>query len=110
MPLQRIRAASLGIDPAAAADSPEGDPSAVDAEGLNLSEGRTMLNRRVDSPTALIVARGKVGVGVSDDSEELGQGDGVLLPGDTVYSLQASEESLVLLFKLSEPPATAPPP
>lgn len=108
MPLQRIRAASLGIDsPEAASDETK---SAVDAEALNLSEGRTMLNRRVDSPTALIVARGKVGVGVSDDREELGQGDGVLLPGDTVYSLQASEESLVLLFKLSEPTASAPPP
>ncbi|HJN92691.1 MAG TPA: hypothetical protein QGF05_08215 [Dehalococcoidia bacterium] len=102
MPLQRIRAASLGLEPDAATTGTAADPG-VDAEGLNLAEGRTMLNRQVTSPTALIVARGRVGVGVLDDSEELGQGDGVLLPSDTVYSLQAREESLVLLFKLSEP-------
>lgn len=92
MPLQRIRASALGIEPGAEAS--------VDAEGLNLAQGRTMLNRTVTAPTALIVARGQVGVGVADDRDDLSQGDGVLLPAGAVYSLQAREESLVLLFVL----------
>jgi quercetin dioxygenase-like cupin family protein len=76
--------------------------SAVGAEGINLAEGRTMLNRRADAATALIVAKGVVKVGVADDDAELRSGDGVLLPAAAVYSLQGLEESLVLLFTLSE--------
>ena len=94
MPLQRIRAAALGIEP--------GAESAVDAEGVNVAEGRTMLNRRASAATALIVATGLVKVGVVDDDAELTGGEGLLLPADTIYSLQGLEESLVLLFTLPD--------
>lgn len=94
MPLQRIRTASMGVE--------AGSESAVGAEGINLAEGRTMLNRRADAATALIVAKGLVKVGVADDDAELRSGDGVLLPAAAVYSLQGLEESLVLLFTLSD--------
>ncbi len=94
MPLQRIRASSLGVE--------AGSESAVGAEGINLAAGRTMLNRRADAATALIVAKGLVKVGVADDDAELRSGDGVLLPAAAVYSLQGLEESLVLLFTLPD--------
>ena len=90
----RIRASTLGVEPDA--------ESHVDAEGLNLSEGRVMLNRRTASAAALIVARGRVKVGVADDDATLSQGEGVLLPAEAVYSLQAEAESLVLLFALRD--------
>ena len=94
MPLRRIRASTLGVEPDA--------ESHVDAEGLNLSEGRVMLNRRTASAAALIVARGRVKVGVADDDATLSQGEGVLLPAEAVYSLQAEAVSLVLLFALRD--------
>jgi hypothetical protein len=94
MPLQRIRAASMGVE--------AGSESAVGAEGINLAAGRTMLNRRADAATALIVAKGLVKVGVADDDAELRSGDGVLLPEAAIYSLQGLKESLVLLFTLSD--------
>ena len=101
MPLQRIRAAAFGIEP--------GNESAVDAEGINVAEGRTMLNRRADAATALIVASGLVKVGVVDDDAELPAGDGVLLAANDIYSLQGLQESLVLLFTLpDEPPKPGP--
>ena len=60
-----------------------------------------------DVATALIVAKGLVKVGVTDDDVELGGGDGVLLPAAAVYSLQGLQESLVLLFTLPGAGATA---
>ena len=67
-----------------------------------------MLNRRAEVATALIVAKGLVKVGMVDDDAELGAGDGVLLPGAAVYSLQGLEESLVLLFTAPGGGPTAP--
>ena len=99
MPLQRIRAAALGVEAAG--------ESALGADAINLAEGRTMLNRRADVATALIVAKGLVKIGVADDDVELGAGDGVLLPAAAVYSLQGLEESLALLFTLPGVGATA---
>ena len=61
-----------------------------------------MLNRQAAAPTALIVAKGLVKVGVVDDDAELLAGDGVLLPANAIYSLQGLEESLVLLFTLPD--------
>jgi quercetin dioxygenase-like cupin family protein len=60
-----------------------------------------MLNRHAATASALIVIRGALRVGVSDDDAELGEGDGVLLEAATTYSLQASEESVAVVFALS---------
>ena len=100
MPLHRIRAASLG-----GADALE---SRLEAEGIQLDAGRTMLNRRTTGAAALIVIRGVLRVGVSDDDAALAPGEGVLLPSDTVYSLQAPEDVVALLFAL--PPGDGRPP
>jgi quercetin dioxygenase-like cupin family protein len=94
MPLQRIRADVLGLTPE--------QETQLQAEALNLTAGRTMLNRRAEAATALIVAQGSARVGVADDDATLGQGQGVLLAADEVYSLQALEESVVLLFALPD--------
>ncbi len=111
MSLQRIRATSVQMQDQA--------DTGLSAEGLNLAEGRVMLNRRVASPAALIVVRGRLKVGVIDEDELLAPGDGVLLPGGTVYSLQALEDSVAVLFAMpagnengasSEPDAAEPDP
>lgn len=109
MPLQRIRASSVQMQ--------EQADTNLSAEGLNLAEGRVMLNRRVASPAALIVVRGRLKIGVIDEDELLAPGDGVLLPGGTVYSVQALEDSVAVLFAMpagdksaaaSEPDAAEP--
>ena len=92
MPLQRIRASSLG--------APDTKGTDLRAEGLRLAEGRVLLNRRTEAATALIVANGRVSVGVADDDALLDSGEGVLLPEGTVYSLRAEEESLLMVFAL----------
>lgn len=101
MPLHRIRAASLG--------GTEALESRLEAEGMQLDAGRTMLNRRTVGASALIVIRGVLLVGVTDDDAALGPGEGVLLPADSVYSLQAPEDVVAVLFALPEseqaPPA-----
>ena len=92
MPLHRIRASTL-----------EGAKEAVsnlDAEGIHLEAGRVMLNRRVESAAALIAVRGAIRVGVADDDELLQPGDGVLLPAGTVYSVQADDEAVAIVFAL----------
>ncbi len=101
MPLHRIRAASLG-----GADALE---SRLEAEGIQLDAGRTMLNRRTTGAAALIVIRGVLRVGVSDDDAALAPGEGVLLPANTVYSLQAPEDVVALLFALPAADASAAP-
>lgn len=95
MPLHRIRAASLG--------DTDTLQSRLEAEGIRLEAGRTMLNRRTAGAAALIVIRGVLKVGVPDDDAALGPGEGVLLPADSVYSLQAPEDVVALLFTV--PPA-----
>ena len=96
MPLHRIRAASLGGTAAL--------ESRLEAEGIRLDEGRTMLNRRTMGAAALIVIRGVLLVGVTDDDAALAPGEGVLLPAETVYSLQAPEDVVAVLFALPESP------
>ena len=93
MPLHRIRVAS---QEAAALES------RLQAEGIQLDAGRTMLNRRTTGASALIVIRGVIRVGVSDDDAALAPGEGVLLPAETVYSLQAPEDVVALLFALPD--------
>ncbi|PZC48597.1 MAG: hypothetical protein DK306_000860 [Chloroflexi bacterium] len=96
MPLHRIRAASL--------EGAEALESRLEAEGIRLDEGRTMLNRRTVGAAALIVIRGLLLVGVTDDDAALAPGEGVLLPAETVYSLQAPEDVVAVLFALPESP------
>ena len=96
MPLHRIRAASL--------EGAEALESRLEAEGIRLVEGRTMLNRRTVGAAALIVIRGLLLVGVTDDDAALAPGEGVLLPAETVYSLQAPEDVVAVLFALPESP------
>lgn len=100
MPLHRIRAASLG--------GTEALESRLEAEGIQLDAGRTMLNRRTIGASVLIVIRGVLLVGVSDDDAGLGPGEGVLLPADSVYSLQAPEDVVAVLFALPNGADTAP--
>ncbi len=94
MPLQRILASSVG--------EPETATSRLGAEALHLSEGRIMLNRRVDNAAALVVVRGALTIGVSDDDAALTAGQGVLLRAGTIYSLEAEEESVAIVFALRE--------
>ena len=102
MPLHRVRAASLG--------GTEALESRLQAEGIQLDAGRTMLNRRTIGASVLIVIRGVLKVGGPDDDAALAPGEGVLLPGDSVYSLQAPEEDVVaVLFALAEEPGAAAP-
>lgn len=93
MPLHRIRAASLGDTDAL--------QSRLEAEGIRLEAGRTMLNRRTAGAAALIVIRGVLQVGVPDDDIALAPGEGVLLPADSVYSLHAPEDVVALLFAVA---------
>ena len=53
--------------------------------------------------------RGVLRVGVSDDDAALAPGEGVLLPANTVYSLQAPEDVVALLFALPPGDASAAP-
>ena len=94
MPLHRIRAASLGGTAAL--------ESRLQAEGIQLDEGRTMLNRRTLGASVLIVIRGVLKVGVPDDDAAIAPGEGVLLPPESVYSLQAPEDVVAILFTLPE--------
>jgi quercetin dioxygenase-like cupin family protein len=94
MTLHRIRAASLG--------GTEALRSRLAAEGIQLSAGRTMLNRHAAGASALIVVRGVLNVGVLDDDAVLGPGDGVLLPDGTTYSLQAPDDVVAVLFALPD--------
>ena len=93
MPLRRIRASKQ--------EAEEALETNLSAEGIHLAEGRTMLNRHAATASALIVVRGALRVGVRDDDAELGEGDGVLMEAATTYSLQASEESVAVVFALS---------
>ena len=122
MPLQRIRAEAIpyaqaaqraaqvsaqpGAQPAAedgeqrsAQDGAEPN-SGLDAEGIRLREGRTLLNRSVDSASALIVVEGAMRIGVLDDDALLTQGEGVLLPAGATYSLRAEQESVAFVFSI----------
>ena len=94
MPLHRIRTASLG--------GVEALKSRLQAEGIQLDSGRTMLNRRTVGASALIVIRGVLRVGVTNDDAAIAPGEGVLLPADSVYSLQAPEDVVAILFALPE--------
>ena len=116
MPLQRIRAEAIpyaqaaqraaqvsaqpGVQPAAEGGGQRDvEPnSGLDAEGIRLREGRTLLNRSVDSASALIVVEGAMRIGVLDDDALLTQGEGVLLPAGSAYSLRAEQESVAFLF------------
>lgn len=105
MPLQRIRASALGLnDPAAA--------SRLQAEGLRLHEGRTMLNRHAATASAVIVLEGELHIGVEDDDAVLATGDGVLLDAGATYSLRADQDTTAFVFALpsgsgGDPPADA---
>lgn len=61
-----------------------------------------MLNRHTAGATALIVMRGRLKIGVSDDDVLLAVGEGVLLPAGTVYSLKAESDAVAALFELPE--------
>ena len=116
MPLQRIRAEAIpyaqaaqraaqvsaqpGLQPAAEDRVENGAQanSGLDAEGIRLREGRTLLNRSVDSASALIVVEGAMRIGVLDDDALLTQGEGVLLPAGATYSLRAEQESVAFIF------------
>ena len=120
MPLQRIRAeaipyaqaaqraAQVSAQPGAQPTVEDGEQrgaqdgaepnSGLDAEGIRLREGRTLLNRSVDSASALIVVEGAMRIGVLDDDALLTQGEGVLLPAGATYSLRAEQESVAFIF------------
>ena len=112
MPLQRIRAEAIPYAQAAQRaaqvsaqpglqpnDQSDAQPSnGLDAEGIRLREGRTLLNRSVDSASALIVVEGAMRIGVLDDDALLTQGEGVLLPAGATYSLRAEQESVAFVF------------
>ena len=92
MPLQRIRAEAIpqtGLSQRSAE---------LNAEGIRLQAGRTLLNRSTDSPSALIVVEGAMHIGVVDDDAVLAQGEGVLLPAGATYSVRAERESVAFLF------------
>lgn len=91
MPLQRIRAEAI----------PHADPQSdarLNAEGIRLPEGRMLLNRSVDSASALIVVEGAMRIGVLDDDALLAKGEGVLLPAGATYSVRAEQESVAFVF------------
>ena len=92
MPLQKIRAGAI---PHAAIAQRAVD---LDAEGIRLQAGRTLLNRSVESPSALIVVEGAMRVGIIDDDAILAEGEGVLLPAGATYSLRAEVGSLAFVF------------
>jgi quercetin dioxygenase-like cupin family protein len=92
VPLQRIRTTSAG--------ELAGPPSSLRAEGLQLSAGKTILDRQAAGATALVAANGRIKVGTGDDDALLAAGEGVLLPAGTRYSLRAEEDSLAMLFEL----------
>ena len=94
MPLQRIRTSSVG--------QAETLQSRLRPHGVHLAAGRTLLNRHTEGATALIVMRGRLKIGVSDDDALLAPGEGVLLPAETVYSLKAEGEAVAVLFELPE--------
>ena len=116
MPLQRIRAEAIpyaqaaqraaqvsaqpGLEPAAEGGGQGGvEPSlGLAAEGIRLREGRTLLNRSVDSASALIVVEGAMRIGVLDDDALLMQGEGVLLPAGASYSVRAEQECVAFVF------------
>ncbi len=92
MPLQRIRAGAIpGAEAARRA-------AQLNAEAMRLPQGRTLLNRSVDSASALIVVEGAIHIGVADDDALLSQGEGVLLPAGAAYSLRAEQEAVAFLF------------
>ena len=97
MPLHRIRAAQLNVPDQSATTA---DPS-LSAEALHLEVGRTMLNRRSGHASAVLVAQGRVKLGVEDDDATLLAGEGVLLERGAIYSLQAVETSVVMVFSLA---------
>lgn len=92
MPLHRIRASSVG--------TAETLQSRLRSHGIHLASGHTLLNRLTGGATALIVMRGHLKIGVSDDDALLAPGEGVLLPAGTVYSLKAESDSVAVLFEL----------
>jgi quercetin dioxygenase-like cupin family protein len=92
VPLQRIRTTSAG--------ELAGPPSSLRAEGLQLSAGKTILDRQAAGATALVAVNGRIKVGTGDDDALLAAGEGVLLPAGTHYSLRAEEDSLAMLFEL----------
>ena len=94
MPLHRIRASSVG--------TAETLQSRLRSHGVHLGSGHTLLNRQTGGATALIVMRGRLKIGVSDDDALLAPGEGVLLPAGAVYSLKAESDSVVVLFELPE--------
>ena len=96
MPLHRIRAAQLNVPDQRAATA---GPS-LSAEVLHLEAGRTMLNRRAGHASAVIVAQGRVDLGVEDDDATLLAGEGALLERGAIYSLRAVETSVVMVFSL----------
>ena len=124
MPLQRIRAEAIpyaqaaqrvaqvsaqpGLEPAAEGGEQRGaeneaengaqPDSGLAAEGIRLREGRTLLNRSVDSASALIVVEGAMRIGVLDDDALLMQGEGVLLPAGASYSVRAEQECVAFVF------------
>jgi len=86
VPLQRIRAAAIPQAELAQRSA------ALNAEGIRLQAGRTLLNRSAASPSALIVVEGALHIGVADDDALLAQGEGVLLPAGAAYSVRAARE------------------
>ena len=97
MPLQRIRASALQQPP---------DPARADlaAEAVRLPEGRTLLDRRAEADSVLIVVEGRMRIGVIDDDALLDQGEGVLLGAGAAYSIRAEADSVAFLFSVPAPP------
>ena len=100
MPLHRIRAQSFQPPDERRAER-------LAAEAIRLPGGRTLLNRKTEADSALIVVDGSLHVGVIDDDALLEQGEGVLLPGGSTYSVKAEDDALGFVFSVPRPPGPA---
>lgn len=100
MPLHRIRAQSFQMPDQRRAER-------LAAEAIRLPEGRTLLNRKAEADSALIVVDGSIHVGVIDDDALLGQGEGVLLAKGATYSVKAEADALAFVFSIPKPPGPA---
>ena len=100
MPLQRIRASALQ-------PPPDPDRSGLAAEAVRLPEGRTLLDRRAEADSVLIVVEGRMRIGVLDDDALLDPGEGVLLGAGDAYSIRSEADSVAFVFSAAPPPGPA---
>lgn len=97
MPLQRIRASALQ-------PPPDHARSGLEAEAVRLPEGRTLLDRRAEADSILIVVEGRIRIGVLDDDALLDPGEGVLLGEGAAYSIRSEADSVAFVFSAAPPP------